>query len=143
VSIEQRNDTCVITVGREVGAVVRSQSLAVLEHNHQYFEEVRRFGPEARRALAAIYRDAFAVLDAVGWGPPPDGPGGPISFAVPLTAGHMEQLARCRRDLGRTNLDRLDRDGPEHVDRAALDADREAAQVLDRLAAEFASACAG
>jgi hypothetical protein len=69
--------------------------------------------------------------------------GGPISFAVPLTAGHMEQLARCRRDLGRTNLDRLDRDGPQRVDRAALDADREAAQVLDRLAAEFASACAG
>src|SRR5690242_828127 len=63
-SIEQRNATRVITVGREAGAVVRDQSLAVLEHNHEYFEELRRFGPEARRALAAIYRDAFAVLDA-------------------------------------------------------------------------------
>jgi hypothetical protein len=142
VSIEQRNDTCVITVGRQVGEVVREQSLAVLEYNHHYFEELRRFGPEARRALATIYRDAFAVLDAVGWAPPPDGPDAPVSFSVPLTAGHVEQLLRCRCDLGRTNLDRVDRDGPERLDRAALDADREAAQVLDRLAAEFAGACA-
>jgi hypothetical protein len=135
-SMQQRNDACHVTVDREVGEVLRHQTLVVLEANHHYFEDVRLLGPEARRALAAIYRDAFAVLDAVGWD---DGAPPPPAVAVPLTAGHMAQLLRRRRDLGHANLDRLDHDGPA-ADPAALTADRRAAQALDRLQATYAAA---
>ena len=137
-SSAQRNDVCLITVDREVGDVLRHQTLVVLEANHQYFEDVVLFGPDARRALAAIYRDAFAVLGAVGWGEDEVVP----SAEVPLTAGHLEQLARRRRDLGHANIDRLQLDGPA-VDRAALTADRCAAQTLDRLRVAFARARRG
>ncbi|WCB92981.1 hypothetical protein DSM104299_01682 [Baekduia alba] len=140
-SIEQRNDACLIAVDREVGQVLRLQTLVVLEANHHHFEDVRGLGPDAQRALARIYRDAFSVLDAVGWDPADDAGAAAARRDVPLTAGHMDQLWRRRRELGFANLDRLDLDGPD-VDLAALTADREAAQTLDRLQAEFALAVA-
>jgi hypothetical protein len=59
--------------------------------------------------LSVIYRDAFAVLDALGW--PPDAAATTVD--VPLTAGHVEQLRRRRRDLGYTNLDRLETRGEQ------------------------------
>jgi hypothetical protein len=43
----------------------------VLEAIHYFFEEILEFGPEAQHALSVIYRDAFAVLDAIGWSPTP------------------------------------------------------------------------
>ncbi|HEY6758454.1 MAG TPA: hypothetical protein VI318_03155 [Baekduia sp.] len=137
-SIAQGNDEGVIEVDRTVGEVLRQQTLVVLEANHHYFEDVTALSPAGRRALRDIYADAFAVLDAVGWGdaddPPPPG-----RVEVPLTAGHMAQLARRRRDLGHTNIDRLDLDGPD-ADATALTADRQAALVLDRLQADYARA---
>jgi len=54
----------------------------------------------------ALVRDAFAVLDAIGWRrpePPPE------SVDVPFTAGFVEQLRQRRYDLGHTNIDRLNR----------------------------------
>jgi hypothetical protein len=66
-SSKQRNDAKTILVDREAADVIREQSLVTLEANHHYFEEVGAFGAEARRALARIYRDAFATLDALGW----------------------------------------------------------------------------
>jgi hypothetical protein len=136
-STEQRNDACVITVDRQVGEILRQQTLIVLEANHHCFEDVRDLGPAAQLALSRIYRDAFAVLDALGWDPDGSadaGAGAGDATDVPLTAGHMEQLCRRRRDLGHTNLDRLD---VGVVDAARLAPDRLAAQALDRLRAAF------
>jgi hypothetical protein len=131
-STQQRNDVCVISVDREVGDVVRSQTVVVLEANHHYFEEVEQFGPEAQHALSVIYRDAFAVLDALGWDPA----AAPDHADVPLTAGHVEQLRRRRFELGHRNIDRL-----EHAEsREDIDRDRDAARALDRLLGRWARA---
>jgi hypothetical protein len=81
-----------------------------------------------------IYREAFAVLDAVGWRRPEDPP---ASVDVPLTSGLVNRLYLRRYDLGLANIDRLealDREGGDIADiRPALDTDRLAAQTLDRL----------
>ena len=138
-SSEQRNDVCVVVVDREVGEVVREQTVATLEANHHLFEEVERFGPDAQRALAAIYRDAFAVLDAIGWDPEEVAARDTVS--VPLTAGHVDQLARRRHELGHANVDRV-----EHLSSwtiADLDPDRDKAKALDRLIGAWAGAVAG
>lgn len=140
-SIQQRNDPRVITVDRHTAEVVRSETLVVLESNSHHFEDVERYGAAGRRAVRAVYADAFAVLDAVGWGgagadgreqPPPPSP-----VAIPLTAGHMAQLRERRRDLGHLNLDRLSPLAAEPPDPAAIDATRRAAQALDRLQNAF------
>jgi hypothetical protein len=113
----------------------------VLEANHHYFEEILEFGPEAQHALSVIYRDAFAVLDAIGW-PRADAP---VTVDVPLTAGFIEQLYRQRYDLGHTNINRLDLlDGASTETeaatiQAAINADREAAHILDSLLGSYAS----
>lgn len=109
--------------------VLRLQTLTVLEANHYYFEEILEFGPEAQHALSVIYRDAFAVLDAIGWRRPDE----PVTVDVEFTAGFIEQLHHRRFDLGHTNIDRVSR---ETWDQAAVDRDREAAITLDRLLAQ-------
>jgi len=139
VSTTQRNDERVIAVDPYLGEILRLQTLVVLEANHEYFEDIATLGAPAQRALVSIYRDAIAVLDALGWAPDP----GSGTVDVPLTAGHVEQLRRRRYDLARTNLDRLDtRDGLAVTDAVAdldrkLIADRAAAQGLDALIAAY------
>jgi hypothetical protein len=143
-STTQRNSACLVPVDPSLVDVLRRQTLVVLEANHYYFEELLDFGPEAQLALSVIYRDAFAVLDAVGWSADPDA--GTVD--VPLTAGHVQQLRRRRFDLGHTNINRLDlldAAGTEEeaaAVRAAIDADRSAAQALDRLFSDYALAAA-
>jgi hypothetical protein len=140
-STKQRNDACRIAVGPQVADVLRVQTLAVLEANHHHFEELGGLAPSGQLALAAIYRDAFAVLDALGWAPPTDAAvaAATPTVDVPLTAGHADELRACRYDLARTNLDRLDtlRRTTDPAKRAAIreaiDADRTAGQALDRL----------
>jgi hypothetical protein len=138
-STKQRNDACRIAVGPQVADVLRVQSLAVLEANHQHFEDLRDLALSGQLALAAIYRDAFDVLDALGWAPPTDADTPAPTVDVPLTAGHADELRACRYDLARTNLDRLDTlrrttDPAKRTEiRQAIDADRTAAQALDRL----------
>jgi hypothetical protein len=102
-STAQRNDACLISIGPEQDNVLRHQTLVVLEANHHYFEDLLDFGPEAQHALSVIYRDAFAVLDALGWAPAPD----PQTIKVPLTCGHVEQLRHRHYELAHANLDRL------------------------------------
>jgi len=140
-SIEQRNDPRVITVDRATAAVLRAETLVVLESNSHHLEDVERYGAAGRRALRAVYADAFAVLDAVGWGGAgADGrepPVPPSPVAVPLTAGLMAQLRERRRDLGHLNLDRLSPLAAEPPDLAAITATRLAAQALDRLRTAF------
>jgi hypothetical protein len=138
-STAQRNDARLIPVDPQLGDILRTQTLAVLVFNHYYFDDLLDFGPEAQHALSIIYRDAFAVLDAVGWHPNPNA----TTIDVPLTAGHIDQLRRCRYDLGMTNLDRLDdRDATSDPDviaeiDAEIRANRDAAQRLDCLIAAF------
>jgi hypothetical protein len=140
VSTEQRSRVSTIVVDSQTASVLRRQTLIVLEANHHNFEELLGFGAEAQYALSLIYRDAFAVLDALGW---PDAHAGTTS--VPLTDGHIDQLRRRRHDLGAANIDRLD--GIADVAaiaaiRPQLDADRTAAQTLDRLFAAYLRAVA-
>jgi hypothetical protein len=128
-STPQRNDACVVSVDPSTADVLRRQTLVGLEANHHYFEDILEFGPEAQHALSIIYRDTFAVLDAIGWRRPDDPP---PTVEVPFTAGLIEQLHRRRFDLGHANIDRVRQ---ETWDRAVVDRDREAALTLDRLLA--------
>jgi len=128
-STKQRNDACMVSVDPSTADVLRHQTLVVLEANHYYFEDILEFGPEAQHALSVIYRDAFAVLDAIGWRRPEE----PVTVEVPFTAGFIEQLRRRRYDLGHINIDRV---AQETWDRAVVDRDREAAITLDRLLAQ-------
>jgi hypothetical protein len=133
-STEQRNDVHVVTVPRDVIDAVREQSLVTLEANHHYFEEVESFGAPARQALAKIYRDAFATLDAIGWDATEDAadPGPDAAdVPVPLTAGHVEQLRARRFELGHANIDRVERSSGWTI--ADLEPDRQQANALDRL----------
>jgi hypothetical protein len=139
-STAQRNDACLVPVDPSTADVLRHQTLVVLEANHYYFEEILEFGPEAQYALSVIYRDAFAVLDAIGWSADP---AASTTVDVPLTNGHIEQLRRCRLDLGHTNINRLDLLDTVNTEEAAssiradIATDRTAAQLLDRLFGRF------
>ena len=128
-STQQRNSACRVSVDPSTADVLRLQTLVVLEANHYYFEEILEFGPEAQHALSVIYRDAFAVLDTIGWRRPDE----PVTIDVEFTAGFIEQLHRRRYDLGHTNIDRVSQ---ETWDQAVVDRDREAAITLDRLLAQ-------
>jgi hypothetical protein len=129
-STQQRNSAWLVAVDPSTADVLRHQTLTVLEANHYYFEEILEFGPEAQHALSVIYRDAFAVLDTIGWRRPDE----PVTVEVEFTAGFIEQLHRRRYDLGHTNIDRVSQ---ETWDQAAVDRDREAAITLDRLLAQI------
>jgi hypothetical protein len=135
----QRNDAVLVGVDPSTADVLRQQTLVTLEANHYYFEEILEFGPDAQQALARIYRDAFALLDAIGWRRPDDPPG---CVDVPITAGHAEQLLKRRYELGHGNIDRLATHDAlsDPALRAQIDADREAAGTLDRLIARAAAA---
>lgn len=139
-SITKRNDACVLTVDRRTAAVLHRQTLIVLEDNHHRFEDLLELGAEAQFALSVIFRDAFALLDALGWPVLRDDE----TLDIPLTFGLVEQLRRRRHDLGGANIDRLDGvDDPAEIAalRPLLDTDRTAAQTLDRLfSAYFAAA---
>lgn len=126
-SIQQRNSACLVRVDPSTVDVLRRQTLVVLEANYYFFEEILEFGPEAQHALSVIYRDAFAVLDAIGWAETQAA--GPVD--VPLTAGHIDQLRRCSHDLRVTNINRSDQ-----LDTAS---DQEATAIRDDLAANLAA----
>lgn len=102
-STPQRNDARVISVGPEHRELLRVQSLAVLSFNHEGFEDIIDADPAETIATATIFRDAFAVLDAVGWTAAiSDNP-----TNVPLTAGHVTQLRRLRSDLALAVVDHM------------------------------------
>jgi len=144
-STAQRNDARLVPVDPSTADILRRQTLIVLEANHYYFEEILKFGPEAQYALSVIYRDAFAVLDAIGWRRPEDPP---ATVEVPVTAGFVEQLRQRRYDLGHSNIDRLTiRDAEGASDERAridaeIDSDRMAAIAIDNLVGVFTRAMA-
>ena len=104
-STPQGNDACRITVDPSTADVLRLETKKVLMFNHEPFEDFLDYVPAKQLALADIFRDATAVIDALGWDP--DTNPQRESFEVPLTSGHVQQLHYRRCDLLDTNLDLL------------------------------------
>ena len=104
-SAQEGNSACRISVDPSTADVLRVEAKKVLMFNHEPFEDFLDYVPTKQLALADVYRDATAVIDALGWDPDnkPQGE----SVEVPLTSGHIQQLHRRRCDLLDTNLDLL------------------------------------
>jgi hypothetical protein len=94
----------VLTVTSDLVGVLRSQSLLVLEWNHEPLEDVRELDPSELVALGLIFRDAIGVLDAIGWLPTEHTP----AIEVAITPGHIAQLERLRGDLAQAIIEQLD-----------------------------------
>src|ERR1700755_484049 len=105
-SAQEGSYGCRITVTPSDADVLRVEAKKVLMFNHEPFEDFLDYVPVKQLALADIFRDAIAVIDAVGWDP--DICVLSKSVEVPLTASHVEQLHKRRSDLLDTNLDLLE-----------------------------------
>jgi hypothetical protein len=97
-STTQRNHAGPFRVPPHLLSVLRQQTLAVLEFNHHPFEDLRDLPPADQLAAAQTFRDAFAVLDAIGWAT--TNPTNNVD--VPLSAGHVAHLRACQDDLAYT-----------------------------------------
>ncbi len=104
-SAHQGSPACRITVDPSTADVLRIEAKKVLMFNHEPFEDFLDYRPTKQLALADIYRDATAVIDALGWDPDTNSHHNDVE--VPLTRGHIEQLHHRRCDLLDTNLDLL------------------------------------
>ena len=102
---------CRITVDRPVADVLRVEAKKVLMFNHEPFEDFLDYAPSKQLTLADIFRDATAVIDALGWDPEAVER---ESLDVPLTSGHVQQLHKRRCDLLDTNLDLLENIGADN-----------------------------
>jgi hypothetical protein len=122
----QEADTRVLTIPPELAGVLRSQSLLVLEWNHEPLEDIRMLAPSELIALGSIFRDAIGVLDTIGWLPTEHAQ--PIEVAI--TPGHIAQLERLRNDLAQAIVEQLDNRAeltdPDDIAKAdsAIDVDR-------------------
>jgi hypothetical protein len=67
VAANNTNIARVVTVDPGLRDVLRSQTLLVLDFNHEPFEDVCDLEPAALLATASILRDAITVLDTIGW----------------------------------------------------------------------------
>jgi hypothetical protein len=103
--------------------------------NHEPFEDFLDYIPTKQLALADIYRDATAVIDAIGWDP--DTATHTERVEVPLTPGHIQQLHRRRCDLLDTNLDLLTDIGADNNTNAIvmseIHANRHGVEALNRV----------
>ena len=117
-STPQGNDACRISVDPSTADVLRIEAKKVLMFNHDPFEDFLDYVPTKQLALADVFRDATAVIDALGWDPE-DGPD-TDSIEVPLTRGHVEQLHERRCDLLATNLDLLTDIGADNATNAVV-----------------------
>jgi hypothetical protein len=134
-SAHKGSSACHITVARQTADLLRIEAKKVLMFNHEPFEDFLDYIPTKQLSLADVYRDATAVIDAVGWDPDIAEP--PERVEVPLTAAHVEQLHKRRCDLLDTNLDLLDDIGADRDANALVMADihsnRRACEALDRV----------
>jgi hypothetical protein len=105
-SAPQGSFGCRISVDPSTADVLRVEAKKVLMFNHEAFEDFLDYVPTKQLALADIFRDATAVIDALGWDP--DITTHTKSVQVPITAGHIHQLHKRRCDLLDTNLDLLE-----------------------------------
>src|SRR5215218_3007987 len=123
-STPQRNHACRITVSSSDADALREEAKKVLMFNHDPFEDFLDYVPVKQLELADIYRDATAVIDALGWDPDINPPRD--TFKVPLTRAHIEQLHKRRCDLLDTNLDLLEDIGADAESLAYIRAEIEA-----------------
>jgi hypothetical protein len=134
-SAPQGSYGCRITVSTSDADVLRVEAKKVLMFNHDPFEDFLDYVPVKQLALADIYRDATAVIDAVGWDPRINPPR--TTFNVPLTHSHIEQLHKRRTDLLDTNLDLLTEIGADKDDNAItmsdIHANRHSVEALNRV----------
>ena len=111
-STPQGSSACRITVDPSTADVLRVEAKKVFMFNHEPLEDFIDYVPAKQLMLADIFRDATAVIDALGWDPDTAAHQG--SVVVPLTPGHVQQLHRRRGDLLDTNLDLLDNIGADN-----------------------------
>ena len=104
-SAHQGSSACRISVDPSTADVLRVEAKKVLMFNHEPFEDFLDYVPSKQLTLADIFRDATAMIDALGWDPDSDPQR--ESVEVPLTPGHIHQLHKRRCDLLDTNLDLL------------------------------------
>jgi hypothetical protein len=123
-----------VVVDRQTADVLRAEAKKVAMFEHDPFEDLLDFSPDAQHGLFQRYRDVFDLIDAVGCNPEKVDPD-QESFEVPLTEDLINLLGLRRYDLAMSNADRLP-DGTEPISPETLEAithDRLAAQTLDRL----------
>jgi hypothetical protein len=134
-STHQGNSACPITVDRPTADVWRIEAKKVLMFNHEPFEDYLDYLPSRQLGLADIYRDATAVIDALGWDP--NTAEHTESVEVPITAGHVQQLHKRRCDLLDTNLDLLGDIGADNdanaIVMAEIHTNRRSTEALDRV----------
>jgi hypothetical protein len=138
----QGNPACLVSVDRYTADVLREEAKKILEFNHEPFEDLRFFEPRSQYAFSLPFRDAFAVLDAIGWARDPSAD--QRARHIPMTDGLVDQLYRRRCDLNATNIDRTDElqdttsDETIAAIRSAITLDRLAIKALDRAIDEYA-----
>ncbi len=134
-SAPQGNDGCRIAVSSSDADVLRVEAKKVLMFNHEEFEDFLDHVPVKQLALADIFRDATAVIDALGWDPRINPPR--ETFNVPLTHGHIEQLHKQRTDLLDHNLDLISDIGADRQVNALITteihANRHSVEALNRI----------
>jgi hypothetical protein len=134
-STHQGNSAYPITVDRPTADVWRVEAKKVLMFNHEPFEDYLDYLPRRQLALADIYRDATAVIDAVGWDP--DTTEQTENVEVPITPGHVQQLHKRRCDLLDTNLDLLSDIGADNdanaVVMSEIHGNRRGVEALNRV----------
>jgi hypothetical protein len=134
-SAPQGSFACRITVSPSDADVLRVEAKKVLMFNHDPFEDFLDYVPVKQLELADIFRDAIAVVDAVGWDPDINPPR--TGFDVPLTHAHIEQLHMPRADLLDTNLDLLTDIGADTTTNAIvmsdIHANRHSVEALNRV----------
>jgi len=119
-----------VAIDVALGAILRDQTLLILELASGEFEDARDLPPSELLALATTFRDAIAVLDAVGWLPKQQ----TDTVRVTITAAHAARLERLRAELGIGIFDRLGarQEMADPQERAEVDEQIEA----DRLVAD-------
>lgn len=100
----QRNDARLVRVDSSQRASLRRQTLEVIELEHHRFDSFAERTVAEQVATATVFRDAFDVLDAVGW----QALCREASTDVSVTAHYVALLDRRRCDLALTIVDRLD-----------------------------------
>jgi hypothetical protein len=134
-SAHQGNPACRITVDPTTADVLRIEAKKVLMFNHEPFEDFLDYVPAKQLALADVFRDATAVIDALGWDP--DTSVQRNSVQVPVTADHIQQLHKRRCDLLDTNLDLLEDIGTDAESlefiMAEIHANRHSVEAINRI----------
>ncbi len=134
-SAPQGSYGCRITVTTSDAEVLRDEAKKVLMYNHEEFEDFLDHVPVKQLALADIFRDATAVIDALGWDPRLNPPR--ETFKVPLTPAHIEQLHKGRTDLLNHNLDLIGEIGTDQdvnaIITSEIQANRRSVEALNRI----------